>query len=198
MNRQAFVQLVRDLTATFNRKPPATEVLDRWHTKVQHIPDEAVKWITEQLEERDDLPKNFPGAVNGLWYRWRENNPGKCRADEGPQGCRYCLKGQIYYVAKVKGGKWYSFVAICGHCMPPTTGIGMPRLTIEQIQARGYEWTEPGKTLTVAAIRNREDGQARGGADFSGRLDAWRRGDQPDEREPVPDDERADIAEGWK
>ena len=198
MNQNTFTGLITNICATFGRKPPSRESLDRWWIKVMAVPDEAVPWITEQLEERDDLPKNLPAAVNGLWWRWREQNPGKCAKEEQPKGCQCCTAGRIYYVRQVEGGRWYPFTAACGHCMPATAGT-YPRLTVDRIESLGYEWVSEAKALSVCVERNAAVDLARESSfDAVERLQAWRNGERPDERCPTPDDDRPDHAEGWR
>lgn len=198
MNQGTFTGLVTNLCATFGRKSPSRESLDRWWIKVMAVPDEAVPWITDQLEERDDLPKNLPNAVIALWFRWREANPGKCAMEEQPKGCHCCSHGRIYYLRQVRGGKWYPSVATCAHCMTKTNDNAIPWLRVEDIEAHGYEWVSEAKALGLCAERNLAACQAkRGNVDAVGVLDGWKRGQRPDERSPIPDDDRPDLAEGW-
>lgn len=198
MNQNTFTGLITNICATFGRKPPARESLDRWWIKVMAVPDEAVPWITEQLEERDDLPKNLPAAINGLWWRWREQNPGRCATEEKPRGCSRCTEGRIYYVRQVDGGTWYPFIAVCGHCMPAATGPGIVRLTVKQIESHGYEWVPESKALSICSDRNKTNFEARESS-FNAieRLQSWKEGKKPDERCDTPDDDRPDVTEGW-
>ena len=198
MNQGTFRKMVSDITATFARKAPSMESLDRWWVKVMAVPDEAVPWITEQLEERDDLPKNLPNAVNALWSRWREANPNRCARDEAPRGCSRCTNGRIWYLRQDESGRWTPCVATCAHCMAKSNGNTIPWLRISDIERHGGEWIEEGRALAECAKRNGVTGNARGGGcDMVGTLQAWKGGQAPYERCPNPDDDRSDLAEGW-
>lgn len=126
MEYQSFQTMLTDLSATFQRKPVELKTKDRLWGKVQHIPDEAVPWITERLEEGESYPRNLFLAIRDMWSKWREAHPEK-RAQE----TRHCPLGCTNGVFLAWGWDerfqcYVQYAFDCRHCRPTSEHKASP------------------------------------------------------------------------
>ncbi len=188
MREQTFTDMLDKVMAMFGRNPTQAMRGVCWDV-CGPLPDVYADYAVEQARDLDRQPGNMSKFFRDAWFRWRDAHPSMA-AREKAFGCDFCDQGVIYFVRHHEGRGWILETATCGHCRPAGQTHG-------NIRRFGGEIVSPGKGLSLCAQRNAAAGGAQGGTDFSGRLRGWHNGERPDERCPVPDDDRDDHAEGW-
>lgn len=188
MNEPTFNFMLERVLAMFGRIPTQAMKGVCWDV-CEPLPDVFADFAVEQAGDLDRQPGNMRKFFKDAWFRWREAHPSMA-AKEQAYGCDFCHQGVIHFVRFHEGRGWLNETATCGHCRPAGQTHG-------NIRRHGGEIVDPSKALSICAERNAVERQ-QGGATFSERLQAWRNGERPDERCPMPDDDRPDHAEGWR
>jgi len=122
--------IVDEICAYFQHKHPSSETLDTWFKNLERYDLRAArKHVTEQIQQSDSFPRNFPLAVRIAYRGWTRNQP---REKSIPDGCRYCSHGLLHVE---KDG--LSFVFNCGHCR--TSDKAYPEATRYWLEEHGYK-----------------------------------------------------------
>ena len=79
MTRNELKTLVKDIYLYFRLKDPSTAIqLDLWLADLAYINSSAIPFITQQLKELDNVPRNLPKIIKGIFAQWkRENTSGQ-------------------------------------------------------------------------------------------------------------------------
>ena len=113
-----------------------------YYERLKHIPSRQFLEICEGLI--DDM-RTFPspGDIKRGWYAYLQRHPEKkAKLDKVACGSCWDNDGFIFARKLVKGlNREYSYVFRCGDCFnwQDTAGQGIPRLTPEEIEERGYK-----------------------------------------------------------
>lgn len=121
MDRELFNKMWSRCHAIWGVTAPSDMRRSLCYEKVDFIPDEAVRWISEKLEELDSKPRNASKKIISLWYDWVENNPEKIVR---PHTCKICQSaghpGPGWIMAlrpPMKNGElWQESILPCGGC----------------------------------------------------------------------------------
>ena len=79
MNGDTFFGMMRNIYAVFNKTVPSDSspfVMSVWE-RVNHVPDEAVPYIVNQIADEERMPQNVGRAILRAWESWQANNPGR-------------------------------------------------------------------------------------------------------------------------
>lgn len=116
MNGDTFYGMMRNVYAVFNKPVPPDSspfVMSVWE-RVNHVPDEAVPYIVNQIADEEKMPQNVGRAILRAWESWQVNNPGKMvhiNCDVcGNEGFFWCWKQDE------KTGKYQHFLSPCPSC----------------------------------------------------------------------------------
>lgn len=116
MNGDTFFGMMRNIYAVFNKPVPSDSspfVMSVWE-RVNHVPDEAVPYIVNQIADEERMPQNVGRAILRAWESWQTNNPGRMvhiHCDVcGGDGFFWCWKQDE------KTGKYQHFLSPCPAC----------------------------------------------------------------------------------
>jgi hypothetical protein len=171
MTKQTFESMIRKLRASYEKKPPDTEIMSYWYQEAGvTIPEEAAPWITSWVKDqhRDRWPNHFQDVLANGYQAWLAANPQKRAMSSEPE-CHQpnCGRG-LYFVQKFEEqfGYWagYALPCVCGRSKLG----GVPRWTWEQVVRAGYRIAEPIKPAlysvsdhgTVDAVKRTADRSA--------------------------------------
>ena len=79
MNGDTFFGMMRNIYAVFNKPVPSDSspfVMSVWE-RVNHVPDEAVPYIVNQIADEERMPQNVGRAILRAWESWQTSNPGR-------------------------------------------------------------------------------------------------------------------------
>ena len=154
MSDAKFESAIHNLYEYFDRKPPTFDKKRAVLKRVQYIPDEAVDWIVDKIQdEMDSLPRNIGKAFKLNYQAWQSSNTGKVHTYK-QEKCDQC---------KGTGLLWYSYfdedfqndiekVAVCGDCenwrqFGPLRDSVSYVTTRQELIARGFAIEGPTKDL---------------------------------------------------
>lgn len=128
----------------FRMKHPGQDTILAWLPDLEHIPDEAGKWITRKIcNEADSMPRNIVKAFKDLWGAYKSENPDKIKRRE-TEFCTVCGdSGLIWFRYHVGGHRSpHESCVRCGHCENHAIlgrPIDMPRMKAGEIKRSGCE-----------------------------------------------------------
>lgn len=189
MRRDTFESMLGKILAMFARNPSQAMNGVCWDVCAE-LPDVFADYAVDQARDLDKMPGNLSKFLRDSWFHWREAHPSMA-AREQSFGCDFCNGGMIHYVQHRDGSGWLPMVALCGHCRPTGQTHG-------NIRRFGGEIVHPADAYRICAEKNGRGEKPQPGQDFTSRLQDWKRGQRPDERAPIPVDDRPDRAEGWQ
>jgi hypothetical protein len=138
---QTFSDFLERVHALLGKQLPKPNTQRVWFEEVSYIPDEAVKSIERDIMDRDDIPRNLPKVVKGLYHAWRQENPDKVRREQCPHGCSHgwilCYVPKRDYHERVYGRltrDYYGHAIACPHCSPRSVAT---KATPEKIEEHG-------------------------------------------------------------
>ena len=73
MNGDTFFGMMRNIYAVFNNTVPSDSspfVMSVWE-RVNHVPDEAVPYIVNQIADEERMPQNVGRAILRAWESWQ-------------------------------------------------------------------------------------------------------------------------------
>lgn len=124
MRQDTLSDALASICAAFGRTAPSGVIRESVWSKVNHIPDEAVGWIVEQICDESKIPDNIGKAISQGWYAWQRANPqrlAKTRCESGcDSGWRHCWR-------QGERGRWVYFVAPCPVCQKREERILSPK-----------------------------------------------------------------------
>lgn len=113
MNKQIFKDAMAEISAVFGGYEKKANVLDVWFDRVQHIPDEAVSYITERLCDMENMPRNMVLAWKHAWADWKAANPSRMVRPD----CHACRNsGVMHGWARQESDAWMTFGIPCPAC----------------------------------------------------------------------------------
>lgn len=119
--------------AAFGKPAPVGRVIDSVAARTQHIPDEAMAWIIEQICDEARLPENIGRAIVRGWDAWQQAHPERlakavCRLS-CDAGYRHCWRN----TGTADAARWAYFVAPCPACQRRE----VPILSTRELEAGG-------------------------------------------------------------
>lgn len=137
MERAVFNDLVRKLSAYYERSAPKADTLNLWFSKVRQYPDEVIPWMTRTIGDRFDVfPKNLPNVVRQLWGEWLNANPDK-QSSYQYRECSdpWCDQGEIH-AGKMIDDRYQVFAFSCRVCRQNRNG--WPLVSSIELEQQGY------------------------------------------------------------
>lgn len=137
MKRKVFDTALEEIWAVFGYAKKNDDMRDVWFERVKHIPDEAVKFITDKLCDLESLPRNLPRAWQNLWSDWKAANPKRIVPDADCPACgNYAVR---WGWARTEAGKWMQFAISCPSCQP----VRHSGPTVDELERRGAVFMPP-------------------------------------------------------
>lgn len=124
MTSNIFDSMIGKIFATFGRNSPSREVREAIWDRVKDVPDEAALYMTEQLCNRDELPRNVGKALGDAWSAWKATNPSRIVREH----CPHCLDVGAFHcwAREPQTGKWHKYAVPCPYCQTPADGSRVP------------------------------------------------------------------------
>ncbi len=137
MKREVFDTALEEIWAVFGYAKKNDDMRDVWFERVKHIPDEAVKFITDKLCDLESLPRNLPRAWQNLWSDWKAANPKRIVPDADCPACgNYAVR---WGWARTEAGKWMQFAIPCPSCQP----VRHSGPTVDELERRDAVFMPP-------------------------------------------------------
>lgn len=113
-------------------RKPSKDMQLVWYTRLDHIPDEAVNFIVEQICDLESMPRNMTVAWKNYWSNWKTANPSKIVR----QDCQLCRNtgARDCWARPEDGGPWVHFMTPCPACQSNDTRMPMP---LAELEAKG-------------------------------------------------------------
>ncbi|NPV03844.1 MAG: hypothetical protein HPY67_03835 [Syntrophaceae bacterium] len=110
-------EMIKTVSAYYERKIPSDRTLDLWFERIRGIPGESIGWIqTRIFEQFEAFPKNLPSVIWELYNAWLDAHPEK-RARKESVDCPDCEGGLLCLTRPVRGYRVPpTFSAPCGRC----------------------------------------------------------------------------------
>ena len=75
MKEHLFEEFIKELYLYFQRKTfPGVRTIKKWQTKLDHVTDDALPFISEGLQDLDNIPRNIPKAVRKYYNQFKRLN----------------------------------------------------------------------------------------------------------------------------
>ena len=128
MERNELFNMIDSIYRYFRYKePPNRRAVDDWHTELKYIDANAVPFIMQQLRERDNLPRNLPKVIKGIYANYKRQNQIK-KANYDPYDDPTFPIGYLYDALRILENKGKTeFMAFC-------RSVKMPAQDIERVQ----------------------------------------------------------------
>lgn len=119
MDYTIFKNTIKEIYEFFRYKDaPLESTINNWFYKVEFIPDIAIPWIKEQLEELDSIPRNIPKLFKKYWFDYQRTHKDKivhikekCDDCHG-LGYHYFSKLEYIYNPPMRN----TYIARCASC----------------------------------------------------------------------------------
>ena len=162
MEKTDFRSAVTEIFEYFRFKdPPNDSVISRWFDKVSYVPQAALPWIVDKIEENDSLPRNLPKLFQALWFEYRRQNPEltTIRRTE----CKDCDNMGFWFV-EYKSELYYppfpiQKIIICSNCYNAKAAFGKTlidmadKMSKDEIVANEYRILPHDKTYAGRKLR---------------------------------------------
>ncbi|OPZ24004.1 MAG: hypothetical protein BWZ01_03001 [Deltaproteobacteria bacterium ADurb.BinA179] len=143
-------EMIKTVSAYYERKIPSDRTLDLWFERIRGIPGESIGWIqTRIFEQFEAFPKNLPSVIWELYNAWLDAYPEKAAPRETVD-CPDCESGWLILEKDQDPYRTpISATAPCGRCRQ----LRMPKyLRLEDAMLAGFRR----KNLTTEyAVRRR-------------------------------------------
>lgn len=114
------------------RPDPETPVYRAIKKRVETLPDECARYVTEALQDNDRLPANLGKAIVNEFFNWLAENPDR---KAKPFSCPECSSGMHgFFWAWKKDGAQYLVKCACNR---DPRFVKLPAYTRKQILAEG-------------------------------------------------------------
>jgi hypothetical protein len=133
MERDTFDRMIEDLYSFFQvDRRPTSKVLAMWFDKTKGIPNLAVGWIRERIEEeRDALPRNMPKWLMTYFAMWRQAHP-ESVIDQPVVPCTQCGGYGFLWAKRPVAGYMLRVTFICGDCSNAGRHLGAEALELHE------------------------------------------------------------------
>lgn len=155
-SREQIKELIEECWYYFKTTKPPIQTINTWAEELEYLDlYNSGDFIRKKFKNFGDWPKNFPGAIKGLYHEWARLQP---KAQEDEKGCPMCLMGSgTIHTTRKMGRVVYHDVFKCGHCR--TSDLPYPEATRQSLAAQGYEldWQHANQDRFMADQRDRVD-----------------------------------------
>ncbi|MDY6233288.1 MAG: hypothetical protein SPI23_01240 [Desulfovibrio sp.] len=114
MTPETFSAMLLEIYPCFGRQTPAGDVRAVIERKLRDVPDEAWRYMADQICSRDDLPRNMAKALLDAWGAWKSANPDRIVREY----CPHCRDKAVFHCWAWDERKacWHTFAIPCPYC----------------------------------------------------------------------------------